>query len=221
MAVKYPPYVDYAAGIPVIFNAIKKASVPEKFTNDFLKTVLGLKSSSYQAMIPFLKRIGFIDAATNAPTQAYKDFRDNDTNKAGAVMASKLKEAFPEIFSSNEFAYKLDKKEIASNLITRLGVSADDKTVPKVAVVFTELAKLSNFENKSGGSAKKTTKITLPDDAADEDEVEEEEKGKKREPMHRKLGISYTINLNLPATDNVEVFNAIFKSLKENILNEK
>lgn len=221
MAIKYPPYVDYYAGIPVVLNAIKKASVPEKFTYDFLKTVLGLKSSSYQAMIPFLKRLGLIDAATNAPTQAYKDFRDNDPNKSGAVLASKIKEAFSEIFMSNEFAYKLDKKEIAANLVTRLGVSADDKTVPKVAIVFTELAKLANFENKSGtGSSKKNTKSTPQDDSED-DEIDEEEKGKKRDPIHRKLGISYTINLNLPATDNVEVFNAIFKSLKENILNEK
>ena len=33
-----------------------------------------------------------------------------------------------------------------------------------------------------------------------------------------KLGISYTINLNLPATTEIEVFNAIFKSLKNNII---
>jgi hypothetical protein len=43
-------------------------------------------------------------------------------------------------------------------------------------------------------------------------------------PSHKarqtNFGISYTINLNLPATTDVEVFNAIFKSLKENILYE-
>jgi hypothetical protein len=32
------------------------------------------------------------------------------------------------------------------------------------------------------------------------------------------LNLSYTINLNLPETSDVEVFNAIFKSLKENLL---
>jgi hypothetical protein len=33
-----------------------------------------------------------------------------------------------------------------------------------------------------------------------------------------KLGLSYTINLNLPATSDIAVFNAIFKSLREHLL---
>jgi hypothetical protein len=32
------------------------------------------------------------------------------------------------------------------------------------------------------------------------------------------FNLSYTINLNLPETADVEVFNAIFRSLKENLL---
>jgi hypothetical protein len=32
------------------------------------------------------------------------------------------------------------------------------------------------------------------------------------------LNLAYTINLNLPATSDIAVFNAIFKSLKENLL---
>lgn len=34
------------------------------------------------------------------------------------------------------------------------------------------------------------------------------------------INLSYTINLNLPATTNIEVFNAIFKSLKEHLINQ-
>jgi hypothetical protein len=34
------------------------------------------------------------------------------------------------------------------------------------------------------------------------------------------LNLSYTINLNLPATSDQAVFNAIFKSLKEYLLND-
>jgi hypothetical protein len=33
-----------------------------------------------------------------------------------------------------------------------------------------------------------------------------------------KIGLSYTINLNLPATSDVAVFDAIFRSLKEHLL---
>jgi hypothetical protein len=35
------------------------------------------------------------------------------------------------------------------------------------------------------------------------------------------MGLSYTINLNLPATTEIEVFNAIFRSLRENLLREQ
>jgi hypothetical protein len=35
------------------------------------------------------------------------------------------------------------------------------------------------------------------------------------------LKLSYTINLNLPESTNPDVFNAIFRSLKENLLSEK
>jgi hypothetical protein len=32
------------------------------------------------------------------------------------------------------------------------------------------------------------------------------------------LSLGYTINLNLPATSDIAVFNAIFKSLREHLL---
>ena len=34
------------------------------------------------------------------------------------------------------------------------------------------------------------------------------------------LNLGYTINLNLPATSDIAVFNAIFRSLKENLLKD-
>ncbi len=70
-APEYPPYVNGYGGIPKLFSKVKEAAVPPKFNQDFIITVLELKSSSYRAMIPLLKRLGFVDAA-NVPTQAYK-----------------------------------------------------------------------------------------------------------------------------------------------------
>jgi hypothetical protein len=51
--------------------------------------------------------------------------------------------------------------------------------------------------------------------------AEEQESPKKmKSAVERKLEISYTINLQLPATTEIAVFNAIFKSLKEHLLDE-
>ena len=105
---EYPPYVNAYGSITKLFNAIKAAAVPPKFTQDFLATVLGLKSTSYRAMIPLLKRLGFLDGA-NVPTQAYKDYREDSLS--GAVMAERLREAYKSLFQAHEYAYKLDKNK--------------------------------------------------------------------------------------------------------------
>lgn len=203
---KYPPYVNAYGKIPELFTEIKKASVPTKFTYDLLHTSLGLKSSSYRAMIPLLKRLGFLDSA-NIPTQAYKDFRDDGLS--GTIMAQKIKEAYADLFTANEFAHKLSKKDLTAKLKTVLGVSDDDSSLPSVVGTFIELVKLADFDSKGEKKAERGDR-------------QEEKKSEQTIPLRRetKIGISYTINLNLPPTTEIEVFNAIFKSLRENILGD-
>jgi hypothetical protein len=205
---KYPPYVNGYGGIDKLFKEIKKASVPPKFNRDFLSAVLGLKSSSYHAMIPFLKRLGFIDQG-NVPTQAYKDFRDDTLS--GKVMAQRIREAYSEIFAANEYAYKLDKTQLTAKLKTLTGASENDKVLPNVVGSFIELCKIATFDGKGSTATRKTKQNEQPEEEPTDSEISESRTTKK-------MGISYTINLNLPATTEIEVFNAIFKSLKEYIL---
>jgi len=200
--VDYPAYVDAYGKIKDLFKKIKEAAVPAKVTTDFVYTVLGLKSTSYRAMIPLLKRMGFIDEA-NVPTASYRDYRDDSKSKR--VMAQRIKVAYVDLFSINEFAHKLKRDEIISKLNTRLGTSKDDKTIPKVAATFLEFCSLADFETE------------IPETPKESIAAETLEKPMDIEQGQR-LGISYTINLNLPATTEIEVFNVIFKSLKENIL---
>src|SRR5713226_2987321 len=134
---EYPPYVNGYGGIPKLFAKVKEAAVPPKFTQDFVSTVLDLKSSSYRAMIPLLKRLGFIDQA-NAPTQAYKDFREDSLS--GKIMAERLREAYKTLFTANEYAWKLTKPDLVSKLRSLTGAAEDDANIPYVAGTFTELS---------------------------------------------------------------------------------
>jgi|SRR5882724_9875840 len=93
----YPPYVNAYNSIPKLFEGIKTAAVPPKVSQDFLESVLDLKSSSHRALISLLKKLGFIDDA-NAPTQAYKDFREDSLS--GATMAQKIREAYSGLFGT-------------------------------------------------------------------------------------------------------------------------
>src|SRR5258708_6105868 len=139
MAIEYPPYVNAYGGIPLLFKKIKEAAVPPKFTQDFLTTSLGLRSSSFRAMIPLLKKLGFLDPA-NVPTQAYREFREDSLR--GLVVAEKLRDAYQVLFTANEYAYKLEKKELVAKLRSLLGAGEDDSIVPTVASTFLELSKL-------------------------------------------------------------------------------
>jgi len=199
--VSYPPYVDAYGKIGNLFQKIKEASVPPKVTVDFLYTKLGLKSTSYRAMIPLLRRLGFIDSG-NAPTVAYRDYRDEKKSKL--IMAQRIRDTYKGLFAANEYAFKLKREEIISKLNTVLGTPADDKITPKVAGSFLALCELADFEAKEVVKATKTP--------------EKAEVMVAPQQLAARLGISYTINLNLPATTDVEVFNAIFKALKENLL---
>jgi Family of unknown function (DUF5343) len=208
---EYPPYVNAYNGISTLFQKIKTAAVPPKFTVDFLSTALDMKSSSYRAMIPLLKKLGFIDAA-NVPTQAYRDFREDSSS--GSVMAERLREAYKSLFQANEYAWKLDKGGLTAKLKSLTGAADDDQYIPSVAGTFLALSKLAKWEGNTPNKKQFTADDAEKGDTGNGGRRREEELGDGR------LRLSYTINLNLPATTEIEVFNAIFKSLRENLLRE-
>src|SRR2546428_12785338 len=108
-----PPYVNAYGQLPKLFQAIIAASVPPKFTNDFLTSKLGLKSTSHRPFIPFLKRLGFVDQA-NVPTQIYKEYRDEGKSKI--IMARCIKNAYQTLFEAHEYADQLSDSELLSKI---------------------------------------------------------------------------------------------------------
>jgi hypothetical protein len=208
-ALKYPPYVNAYGAVSKLFDEIQKASVPPKFTQDFMETVLELKSSSHRALIPLLKKLGFIDAA-NVPTDAYKMYRDPE-HRAG-VMANQIRASYADLYKANEYAHNLKKEELTAKLKALLGASEDDPNIPSVVGTFAELVKLADFKLKAPKQAldPKISEIGVEDKKPDARQ--------RRQVSLGEVGLSYTINLNLPATTEIEVFNAIFKSLREHLL---
>ncbi len=208
---KFPPYINAFNSIPILFSKIREASVPTKFTNDYLGSMLGLKSSSHRALIPLLKRIDFLDAA-GSPTTAYREYRGEQGKSH--ILAEKIRKAYGDLYQSSEFLHTLDKKEIENKLVTLTGASKTDQAVPAVASTFLELVKLADFSDTP-------TKVLPPKMEEDKDSNKKPENNKFQETINQgNFGLSYTINLNLPPTTEIEVFNAIFKSLRENLLDK-
>jgi hypothetical protein len=201
-----PPFLNASGLVTKILDKIIEASQPERFTQDFLSTKLGFSGGSARPMISLLKKLGFL-ASDGTPTSLYSQFR-NPENR-GAAMHQGLRAAYKEIYDRNEFAQDLPKDKLKNLVVELTGLEPDNQSVAAIVSTFQNLKAYATFDKPAGSG-----KITVL------------EKGDPPPPSPPPtpvqnptgLNLSYTINLNLPETTDVEVFNAIFRSLKENLL---
>jgi hypothetical protein len=198
------PYVPNYGVITKALEKIKSAATPERFTQDFLATKLGMKGGSNRPVIPFLKRVGFI-GTDGAPTEIYKRFR-NAAN-AGAAAAQALKTGFKPLYDRNEYAHDMGDKDLKGLIVETTGLEPNSPGVKATFGSFKALKAFARFDGEA----------ELQGEGAQEAPEEEPESG-DRLKEEVKFGISYAINLNLPATSDIAVFNAIFKSLREHLL---
>lgn len=197
------PYVNVPGTIVKIFNKVKEAKTPDRFTYDFLKTKLVSKGGPAQQFIPLSKKLGLLKS-DGTPTDLYKKFRNDSTS--GAAMAEALKIGYREAFERNEYANDLDKEEFKGLVVEITGLEAKSKVVQLIYQTFESLKQFANFE------------VKLPKTTIEEKILKKEEIGKLGETKDFDLNLSYTINLVLPKTDDPAVFNAIFRSLRDNLL---
>ena len=83
------PYVTAAGNIEKALVAIKSAAVPDRVSQDFVKTILQIKGGSGNQMTSYLKKIGFV-AADGAPSELYKKFRNPTSSGAAAAEAIRI-----------------------------------------------------------------------------------------------------------------------------------
>lgn len=200
--------------IPKIFEKIQLAKVPERYTQDFQGTMLGYGSGSARPFIPFLKRLGFLES-DGRPTDLYRRFRNSDTS--GAAMAEAMRAGFRELFQRNEFAYKLTDDKLKNLIVEVTGKAPGDSIVKAITGSFKGCRLLADFD------APKPHEVEVLPEPDDRVSIEPIRAIVRQEAStsSAKLSLSYTINLNLPETTDVEVFNAIFSSLKRHLLTDE
>lgn len=196
------PYVNAPGLMPKIFERIKEASVPDKFTQDFLREKLNFKGGTYKAFIPLAKKLNFLDSA-GTPTELYHQFRNSDTS--GLAMANALRHGYKEVFERNEAAHSLAPERFKNLIVQITGRSKNDRVIQLVCHTFQNLRKLADFDQKEKNSD------TNP---VSKHEVTEEASEVSRE---FEMGFSYHFNFVLPNTNDVSVFDAIFKSLHKHL----
>lgn len=202
---EYPPYINAYGYIGQVLEKIQSAPTPPKFTQDFLKTKLGIGSSSARPIIPFLVRIGFL-ASDGAPLARYNEFR-NPTLR-GAAAADGIKQGYSQLYGINEYAHDLPNDQLRGLIVQATGLDEGSSTLRAIAGSFSALKQFARFDEEA--------RHVEPDPQPVVPAAPPE-----RYPVTgASFNLGYTINLNLPETTNPAVFDAIFKSLRNNLLKQ-
>lgn len=192
--------------IPDIFAKIRDGQAPERFTNQLLKD-WGFSSTNDRAFVPLLKALGFL-TPDGKPTQRYNDYRDHSRSKP--LLTEGLREAYGDLFLIKEHPTNADRGAITGKFKSFHNVS--DHVAGLMAKTFLGLLPLADL-SKQGSvipAAIPTTPHPVP--------TSENKRGASSRVGV--AGLHYNIQIHLPATKDVEVYNAIFKSLREHLLNE-
>jgi len=202
-------YLISVKNVAGIFQAIQEAGVPEKFTNEFLKT-LGFGSSSDRTIIGILKSLKFLDES-GRPTEIYRKYKDRTTAKN--ILGKQIKEAYEDVFLANEKAEQLPTDKIKGIIAAKTGKS--DSVVEKMASTFKTLCTLAIFSDTEIEKEKKTEDEHLPiNKSSDKSDSSKE----NNFTIPTSPTFHYNIQIHLPVTKDISVYNAIFKSLREHLL---
>ncbi len=209
------PYSTAAGTLEKILDKIKTASSPERFTQDFVSTKLAMKGGTAKSCIPFLKKMGFV-ASDGSPTELYREFRN--PAKSRLAVGKAFRKLYSRLYEMNEYVHDASDSDVLGLIVECTGGEHDSSVTKLTLATFNMLRKHADFDSNEDDEV----------ELLSEDEVQAEQIAHSVNiPSHnsvtahgKSINLSYTINLNLPPTKDIEVFNAIFKSLKEHILEE-
>ncbi|MBA3833857.1 MAG: DUF5343 domain-containing protein [Chthoniobacterales bacterium] len=204
MPVDYP-YVVSNNKIGPILSKIEKAAKPGRFSQEFLKN-LGFGASNDRAVIPLLRRLGFLNDS-GAPTEYYDQLKDATRHKT--VLGDRIKALYSDLFTLNTEIQKANESEI-KGAISRI-TGKDETSVSRYYATFKTLVSLAKFDGESVAPLKD---VEVPEGGAGEAATGD------IKPRASTASFHYNIQLHLPATTDVSVYNAIFKSLRDSLLLE-
>lgn len=204
MADSYP-YMLTNNKVDAILSKVRSAAKPTKFTYEFLKQ-LGFSSSNDRAIIPLLKKLGFI-TEDGVPTDYYGRLRD--TTDWQFVLGERMQDLYKDLYNVDTEIHKKSDDEV-KGAITRI-TGKDEASVGRYFATFKVLSSLAKF-----GASPKVTQTS-------QESNEEPTLKAKSAPILSDYGTGalsfhHNIEIHLPATTDISVYNAIFKSLRENLL---
>lgn len=197
-------YVQVYGQIPDFFKTIQQGQAPEQFTQQLLKD-FGYGTSSHRAFIPLLKSLGFL-SEEGIPTARYHEYRNESI--APQILAEALREVYSDIFVINEYPSDQDRQLIIGKFKSAHNIS--DRLAGLMTKTFYSLLEIADLKKKL-----KPSKKVVSSSEKKQEKPEIPLAKSEREIIPPSL--NYNIQIHLPATKDIEVYNAIFKSIKEHL----
>jgi len=195
-----------------LFLKLSEGQAPSKFTREFLRDI-GFESSNWHAAIELLKGLGFL-SSDGSPTTQYMKFLDKTKSKK--VLAKAVKGAYSDIFVMKRNPTKSDIKMIIGKYKSTYNMT--DIGAERAARTFLALLQFSDRDVILGDEGHSKVAPAIEETTLPETETNSEVPLVEKRPTSRPVDFSYNIQIHLPATKDIEVYNAIFKSLKEHII---
>jgi hypothetical protein len=214
---KIPGNLPYLTGSGTLKRALERlidASRPDKFNADFLENVLKLSGGAARATIPIMKKMGFL-SSDGVPTDVYAKFRTDGGRPAAALYG--LRNGFPEIFKRSEYAHTVDDNKIRDVIVEITGLKAGDPVAVAIKSTFNVV---KSFIPAGADLSASDDDATMQDDTGSGSDVPNSQGDSARKSGRggNSVGLVYNINIVLPETSDIKVLNAIFRSLKDNLL---
>jgi len=202
-------YLTSVKNVEAIFNSMLAAKAPEKFTTKFLED-LGFKSSSDRLFIAMLKALGFLDN-NGVPQQRYFEFMDQ--SQAKHIVAQGIAEAYEDLFNLRKDAQNLSNDEVKNKLKTLTQGQKGDRVIEQMASTFKALCNYADWTQETVSTETVTTS-TPRDNPSAPSNITSTPQGTTKSSMN----LHYNIQIHLPETTNMAVYDAIFQSLKKHLM---
>lgn len=201
-------YLQTTKNLQNIINSLVSAKAPERFTNKFLED-LGFKSTNDRLYIGVFKGLGLLDE-NGVPTQRYHQFLDQSVT--GKVLAVGIQEAYEDLFALRKDAQTLSNDEVKGKLKTLTQGQKSDNILLLMTNTFKALCDAADWSGNDNVS--QTFAVDVTQNKTQEDNITKEDLFNQG----RKMNLHYNIQIHLPETTNMAVYDAIFQSLKKHLL---
>lgn len=198
------PYLASNRNVEKLFTTIASAKLPDRFTQEFLSSTIGLTGTNDRQMIPLLRALRFLDQS-GAPTPSYRLLKSKDTAKQ--AIAQGIREAYAPLFASNENANDLSTEKL-KGLVSQVA-GTDDVMTGRIVSTVSALIRQADFSTPTSARVQANAQeeiladpgVPLPLAATT---------GKAMRPEFH-----YNLQIHLPNNATEDVYLNIFNALRK------